>query len=163
MLVLITRPVQVHCFPALVCKSTMTTTPRIPLKINDHIELLRAVRKSIACPCFRNDLKITELSMYLPEGRRRRYKGKPILPTLVLQTDSSLCLNIRGEVNHQPQKNTTYITVTGRRIYQKCWDRSVVSSGRRNCMNCKDLKYPIGWPSERLLELMEQLLTHKRR
>ena len=140
----------------------MTTTPRIPLKINDHIELLRAVRKSIARPCFRKDLKITQLSMYLPEGRCRRYKGKPILPTLVLQTDSSLCLNIRGEVIHHPQKHTTYFTVTSQKIYQKCMDRSVVSSGRRKCMNCKDFKYSIGEPNERLLWLMEQLLTHKR-
>ena len=141
----------------------MTTTRRIPLKINDQIELLKAVRTSIACPCFRNDLKITELSMYLPEGRRRGYKGKPILPTLVLQTDSSLCLNIRGEVIHHPQKHTTYFTVTSQKIYKKCLDRSVVSSGRRKSMNCKDFKYSIGEPNERLLWLMEQLLTHKRR
>ena len=101
--------------------------------------------------------------MYLPEGRRRRFRGKPILPTLVLQTDSSLCLNIRGEVIHHPQKHTTYFTVTSQKIYQKCMDRSVVSSGRRKCMNCKEFKWSIGEPNERLLWLMEQLPTHKRR
>jgi hypothetical protein len=141
----------------------MNANPRVPLNLHDHIELLRAVRESIACPCFRKDLKITELYMYLPEGRRRRYKGKPILPTLALQTDSSLCLNIRGEGIHHPQKHTSYFTVTSQKIYQKCMDRSVVSSGRRKCMNCKDFKYSIGEPNERLLWLMEQLLTQKRR
>jgi hypothetical protein len=89
-LVLVTRPGQLYFFPPYTCKSTMNANPLVPLNLHDHIELLRAVRESIACPCFRKDLKITELSMYLPEGRRRRYKGKPILPTLVLQTDNSL-------------------------------------------------------------------------
>ena len=141
----------------------MTTTRRIPLVINDHIELLKAVRKSISYDCFRNDLKITSLSMYPPEGRRRRYKGKPVLTTLVLQTDSSRCLNLRGAVLDHPQPNTTYFTVTAENIYQKCWDRAIATGGRRVCMNCKDMHLRIGRPNERLLELMEQLLlTHKR-
>jgi hypothetical protein len=139
-----------------------TSTPRIPLKINDHIELLKAIRESIAYDCFRNDLKITGLSMYLPEGRRRRYKGKPVLPTLVLQTDSSLCLNLRTATQTHTCPNTTYITVTADRIRQKCWDRSVVTGSRRVCMNCKDMRLPIGKPSEHLLELMGQLLMKKR-
>ena len=141
----------------------MTTTPRIPLKINDHIELLKAVRKSISYDCFRNGLKITGLSMYPPEGRRRRFKGKPVLPTLVLQTDSSSCLNLRGAVLDHPQPNTAYFTVTAENIYQKCWDRAIATGGRRVCMNCKDMHLRIGRPSERLLELMQQLITHKRR
>jgi hypothetical protein len=109
----------------------MTTTPRIPLFIKDHIELLKAVRESIGYACFRKDLKITGLYMYLPEGRRRRYKGKPVLPTLVLQTDSSRCLNLRGFVVNHPQPNTTYFTVTAENIYQKCWDRAIVTGSRR--------------------------------
>ena len=142
----------------------MTTNPRIPLKIDDHIELLRAVRESIGYACFRKDLKITCLSMYPPEGRRRRYKGKPVLPTLVLQTDSSRCLNLRGFVVNHPQPNTTYFTVTGENIYQKCWDRAIATCGRRVCMNCKDMHLRIGRPNERLQELMGQLLLmHKRR
>ena len=136
----------------------MTTNPRIPLKIDDHIELLRTVRESKGYACFRKDLKITGLSMYPPEGRRRRYKGKPVLPTLVLQTD-------RGFVVNHPQPNTTYFTVTGENIYQKCWDRATVTGSRRICMTgCQDLHVQIGKPNERLLELMGQLLlTHKRR
>ena len=160
---LITRPVQLYLFPALLCKSTMTTTPRVPLNLHDHIELLRAVRESISYDCFRTGLKITGLSMYLPEGRRRRYKGKPVLPTLVLQTDSSRCLNLRGAVLDHPQPNTTYFTVTAENIYQKCWDRAIAAGGRRVCMNCKDMHLRIGRPNERLLDLMGQLLlTHKR-
>ena len=100
--------------------------------------------------------------MYLPEGRRRRYKGKPVLPTLVLQTDSSRCLNLRGVLDHS-QSNTTYYTVTAGDIYQKCWDRAAATGGRRVCMNCEDMHLRIGRPNERLLELMGQLLlTHKR-
>ena len=153
------------CFPALLCKSNMTTNPRIPLRIDDHTELLRAVRKSIGYACFRNDLRITGLSMYPPEGRRRRYRGKPVLPTLVLQTDSSRCLNLRGFVVNHPQPNTTYFTVTSDHIYQKCLDRAIVTGSRRiSTTGCKDIHVRIGKPNERLLELMGQLLiTHKRK
>jgi hypothetical protein len=86
------------------------TTPRIPLVLLDHTELLRTVRQSIALPCFRSALNVPGLFMCLPEGRRRQFKGKPILPTLVLQTDSSLCLNLKGATHH-PEPNTAYITV----------------------------------------------------
>jgi hypothetical protein len=152
------------CFLPLLCKSTMTTTPRVPLNLSDHTELLRAVRKSISYDCFRNDLKITGLSMYLPEGRRRRFKGKPVLPTLVLQTDSSRCLNLRGAVLNHPPPNTAYFTITAGDIYQKCWDRAIATCGRRVCMNCKDMHLRIGRPNERLQELMLQLLrTHNRK
>ena len=152
------------CFTPYACKRNMTTTPRVPLNLHDHIELLRAVRKSIGYACFRNDLKITGLSMYPPEGRRRRYKGRPVLPTLVLQTGSSRCLNLRGFVVTHPQPHTTYFTVTAETIFQKCLDRALVTGSRRICTTgCKDMHHPIGKPNERLLELMGQLLiTHKR-
>ena len=155
--------IQVYLFTALLYKNTMTTNPRIPLNLHDHIELLRAVRECISYDCFRSGLKITALSMYPPEGRRRRYRGKPVLPTLVLQTDSSRCLNPRGTVLDHPQPHTTYFTVTSQDIYQKCRDRAIATCGRRVCMNCKDMHLRIGRPNERLLELMQQLLlTHKR-
>jgi hypothetical protein len=154
----------VPAMPCKSCKSNMTaSSPRVPLNLHDHTELLRAVRKSISYDCFRNDLKITGLSMYPPEGRRRRFRGKPVLPTLVLQTDSSRCLNLRWAVLDHPQSNTTYFTVTAENIYQKCWDRAIATCGRRVCMNCKDMHLRIGRPNERLLELMQHLLlTYKR-